>query len=61
MAKKIFTVEYWEHSALFENIEAETAEEAVEILKNKVENGEVDFSNLELGDSGYEVIGEAEE
>lgn len=59
MAKKNlkkFTVEYWEHIAVWREVEAETEEEAREKMQEMVECGEVDMSNAEIGDCGYEVM-----
>jgi hypothetical protein len=56
--KKTFRIEYWEHSSTTIDVEAETEEEALEKAKEMVECGEVDCSHMELGDCGYEPMGE---
>ncbi len=54
--EKHYAVEYWEHSSLTIDVDATSREEAEQKARLMVENGEVDFSQLELGDCGYEVI-----
>lgn len=54
--EKRYVVEYWEHTAMDIEVYASSPEEAEEKARLKVENGDVDFSNMEVGDSGYEVI-----
>ena len=56
--EKKFRIEYWEHSATTIDVVAETEEEAFEKAKAIVECGELDLSTMELGDSGYESLGE---
>lgn len=60
--EKTFVVEYWEHAAVFKRVKAKSREEAEAKLKQMVETGEVDFAKeSEVGDYGYECLGEAEE
>ena len=56
--EKKFRIEYWEHSATTIDVVAETEEEALEKAQEMVDGGEVDLSTMELGDSGYEMLGE---
>ena len=56
--EKKFRIEYWEHSATTIDVVAENEEEALEKAKAIVECGELDLSTMELGDSGYESLGE---
>ena len=56
--EKKFRIEYWEHSATTIDVLAETEEEALEKAQEMVDGGEVDLSTMELGDYGYESIGE---
>ena len=56
--EKKFRIEYWEHSATTIDVLAENEEEALEKAQEMVDGGEVDLSTMELGDCGYELIGE---
>lgn len=56
--KKTFRIEYWEHSSTTIDVVAETEEEALEKANEMVECGELDLSTMELGDYGYEPMGE---
>ena len=56
--EKKFRIEYWEHSATTIDVLAETEEEALEKAQEMVDGGEVDLSTMELGDCGYEMLGE---
>ena len=56
--EKKFRIEYWEHSATTIDVLAENEEEALEKAQEMVVCGEVDLSTMELGDYGYESIGE---
>ena len=56
--EKKFRNEYWEHSATTIDVLAENEEEALEKAQEMVDGGEVDLSTMELGDYGYESIGE---
>ena len=56
--EKKFRIEYWEHSATTTDVLAENEEEALEKAQEMVDGGEVDLSTMELGDYGYESIGE---
>ena len=56
--EKKFRIEYWEHSSTVIDVLAETEEEALEKAQEMVDGGEVDLSTMELGDYGYESIGE---
>lgn len=60
--KKTYVVEYWEHRAVFMDVEADTPEEAEQRMEELVANGKIDLvAEMELGDSGYDVIGEKEQ
>ena len=56
MEKKTYTVLYWEHTSMDIEVEATSPEEAEEKARQMVEDGRVDFSLLELGDSGFDVV-----
>ena len=56
--EKTFRIEYWEHTSTTIDVVAETEEEALEKAKVMVECGELDLSTMELGDCGYEPMGE---
>ena len=56
--EKTFRIEYWEHLSTTIDVVAETEEEALEKAKEMVECGEVNLGNMELGDYGYESVGE---
>lgn len=56
--QKYYRVEYWEHSSTTVDVRANSSEEAEEKVKKMIENGVVDCSNMELGDWGYESMGE---
>ena len=56
--EKKFRIEYWEHSATTIDVLAENEEEALEKAQEIVEGGELDLSTMELGDCGYEMLGE---
>ena len=56
MEKKTYTVLYWEHTSMDIEVEATSPEEAEEKARQMAENGEIDFSLLSLGDSGFEVV-----
>ena len=56
--QKYYRVEYWEHSSTTIDVRANSSEEAEEKAKKLVENGVVDCSNMELGDYGYDSMGE---
>ena len=56
--EKTFRIEYWEHTSTTIDVVAETEEEALEKAKVMVECGELDLTAMELGDCGYEQMGE---
>ena len=56
--EKTFRIEYWEHTSTTIDVVAETEDEAVEKAKAIVEGGELDLATMELGDCGYEPMGE---
>ena len=56
--KKKFAVNVFRIVAQEIEVEAETEEEALEKAQEMVDGGEVDLSTMELGDYGYESIGE---
>ena len=56
--EKKFRIEYWEHSATTIDVLAETEEDALEKAQEIVEGGELELSRMELGDCGYEMLGE---
>lgn len=56
--EKTYRIEYWEHTSTTIDVVAETEEEALEKAKEMVECGELDLGTMELGDCGYEPMGE---
>ena len=56
--EKKFRIEYWEHSATTIDVLAETEEDALEKAQEIVEGDGLDLSTMELGDCGYEMLGE---
>lgn len=54
---KKFNVVYWYHSSASFDVEAETAEQAEEIIKSRIESGEIDLNGKEfsIGDDGMET------
>lgn len=56
--EKTYRIEYWEHTSTTIDVVAETEEEALEKAKEIVECGELDLGTMELGDCGYEPMGE---
>ena len=56
--KKKFAVNVFRIVAQEIEVEAETDDEALEKVKEMVECGELDCSTMELGDCGYELMGE---
>ena len=56
--EKTYRIEYWEHTSTTIDVVAETEEEALEKAKAIVECGELDLATMELGDCGYEPMGE---
>ena len=53
--KKTYRVEYWYHASDSFDVKANSKEEAEEIIRNRIESGEIDVSQFEMGDDGYEV------
>ena len=56
--EKTYRIEYWEHTSTTIDVVAASEEEALEKAKKKVECGELDCSTMELGDCGYDLMGE---
>lgn len=56
--EKTYRIEYWEHTSTTIDVVAASEEEALEKAKAIVECGELDLATMELGDCGYEPMGE---
>lgn len=59
MSKK-YTVRYWEHNYIEQEIEADSKEEAESKMQDMVCSGEIDLSFAELDNCGYEVVDDDE-
>lgn len=56
--EKTYRIEYWEHTSTTIDVVAASEDEALEKAKEIVECGELDLGTMELGDCGYEPMGE---